>query len=82
MAQEWTAANAAELRSFFNSESGRMTLGKLLAASPKIKGTTVEQVAMEGSRVAGYQQCLENLEKLYRSGKPEGESSPFVSAEE
>lgn len=82
MERNWTASNTAEARSFWQSETGRMFLDRLNQGIPEVTGTTMEQAAMEGSRVAGYRQCLKQIEAIYRPLEKALEAAPFVNAQE
>lgn len=82
MDHKWTEANTAEARAFWQSETGRMMWERLNQGMPDIRGTTVDEAAIEGSKVAGYRHCLRNIEIVWKMETAVDRRSPFLGAQE
>jgi hypothetical protein len=82
MVNQWTASNAADLRAFLGTETGRMLLDRLKEQLPAVTGDTLEQVAIKGANIGGYQLCLKGIERLCVSPKHASKGREFVDDSE
>lgn len=80
--RKWTPNNAADLRAFLDSETGRMALERLALTMPDVRGVTADQALIEGCKASGYRLCLDALKTLAAPEKPAPASKPFVSSTE
>lgn len=69
MERQWTANNRADLRAFLGSETGTMLMNQLHEKMPKVLGTTLEQVALEGADIRGFLKCISEIKTLAQTVK-------------
>ena len=60
----WSESLAAEARIFFNTSSGKNLLIELASSRPSFQGTTMEEKAISGSIVEGFETAQEKIELL------------------
>jgi hypothetical protein len=57
---EWKESNASQLNRY-NHESGGALIKLLLSRLPKLKGTTIEEVALNSKFKEGYEEAINDI---------------------
>jgi len=74
---EWSSDDAALLKSFFESSTGKKTLEILSYSAPSLMdGSDVNATLVRSGRVGGYGEAITNLLALRNSRPPETTGAP------